>query len=202
MRANEIVPFAVEYYDYLFQYDERLSYSIKWQCIMTQFQTCGMKSDSINVLQYKPGTGIVEIEGPEKQKISIDTLKANYQACPDFDLRYNCHGWTFTKGKFLIMDQYIPSILADEYVEVSALDEHDIVMFKCNQQGTWIHSCKKEKEGGYSHKNGIKEFKKVDSLHEIMSMDEYKDSTMYFFRRKKRDCNLLCLGVKKGNTIN
>lgn len=193
MNTTNLKEFAIEYYDYPFSLTEKVKYQIKWSCKMIAFHTCGNDKQRIHALQYVLDSAKVSVHYSTNEIVFFG-LNNFIEKFPSikFDLKFNCHGWTFTNGQFLLMDHYIPQILSSEYLEVGQYENHDIVVFKCLETGEWIHSCKKETQG-YSHKDWIKDFYKVDSLLEIISMPQYDNCELHYFKRKKRDCHLMCL---------
>ncbi len=193
MNTESTNPFSIVYYDYVFTLTKSIRYQIVWKCDDIKFYTCGDIKEKIHALKFLKETAIVNIFEPNggKTSMSIEHFTDKYPS-ERFNLKYNCHGWTFTYGHFLLMDHYIPPILNREYHEVSKYENHDIVVFKCLDQGTWIHSCKKT-GSGYTHKDWIKDFYFVKDPIEILKMPQYANTELHYFKRNKVNCDLVCL---------
>lgn len=200
MNTSSLKPFSVVHYDYFFTILENIKYQIIWSCNDISFNTCGSIIYKVNALQYLPATIKVNVYYSEDniQTYCLSDFMEKYPR-ENLNLKFNCHGWTFSNGHFLLMDHFIPEILRSEYAEVDKKKEHDIVVFKCLVRGTWIHSCKKEAQG-YSHKDWIKGFYLVNDPSEILNMPQYANSELHYFRRKKRQCNLMCLRLNHGTS--
>lgn len=199
MHTDNLRPFSIVHYDYVFDNLASVKYQIKWSCKDIFFHTCGDQT-RIRALQYDPKTVKVSLYQGENllplETISLEQFMHRFPS-EEFDLNFNCHGWTFTNGHFLLMDQFIPDILASEYMPVSKADDHDIVVFKCLEHGDWVHSAKRDGTG-YSHKDWIKSFYHVDRAEDIQLMPQYANTSLHYFKRKKRDCNLVCFIENEG----
>ena len=113
------------------------------------------------------------------------------------DFRCNCHGFTFTNGKFWIANDYVSCILKDEFIEVRdersvKEGDYDIICLRDRINKEWIHSCK-HIYNLFIHKEGVRKFTIHASKNEIISIPEYSGSYIHHFRKKDRSCPGICL---------
>lgn len=171
------------------------SITVSWKANGLTYRTCGEYSHKIECVKFMEET--VSITNQNQTESSLSEFNKTHPN-EELDLSCNCHGFTFSFGKFFIQDRFVPLILEDEYELVSDQNriekkDFDVAIFY-NQTGGVIHSARL-KYDLFLHKQGLRKFSAVKSIQEITSIDEYIGLFPKFYKKTDRNCDGFCLNA-------
>lgn len=190
---------AIEHYEQYLTLKNQKTYCLYWKAKVLQFYTCGHHNNLVECLEYIPNSLFFRELFPNGglgSTITLDEFNSCYADEP-LNFKSNCHGFTFSHGKYLINNYFVDIILNNEYEEV--VDKHqihegnfDVLCLKCNDTNEWIHSCKYQYDL-FIHKEGLRQFSIHLRKEEIIQIPEYQNTTLYYFKRKQRTCRGICI---------
>lgn len=186
----------VQRFEYYICTNSGRRYEFKWRSRIRQYYTCGCESVEVDCQEIIPETLEIFPFSSTTGMATHITLQGFNELHPEeqIDLNCNCHGFAFSNGKYTICNEYVDKILAEEFTRATAeqIQSHnyDLVIFR-DAKGEPIHSCRFQYDL-YTHKEGIRKYTTHRTLEEILALDEYKKSTVDFYRRNSRSCPGMC----------
>lgn len=168
-------------------------YKVSWKALGFNYLTCGATCNKVECVQFIEST--VKILDENNTEISLNQFN-QFNKEEELDLSCNCHGFTFSYGKYFINDRYVAPILSDEYevvedqLRINKKDFDVVVLYDIN--GNVIHSARL-KFDLFLHKEGIRKFSAVKTLEEITSIPDYQNLIPKFYKKKDRNCDGFCL---------
>lgn len=169
--------------------------NVSWKANGLTYRTCGDSCYKIECVKFIEDS--VSVISQNKIKSTLEDFNKTH---PDeeLDVSCNCHGFTFSFGKFFIQDRYVTPILNDEYELVSDekrihLKDFDVVVFY-NHNGDILHSARL-KFDLFLHKQGLRKFAAVKSIKEILTINEYIGLFPKYYKKKDRNCDGFCLNA-------
>ncbi len=180
---------TLDRYEQYFSVQDGKHYELSWQVRVISNTTQGEKKFPIERLELVLDSVSINERGighPHHRSMGLQLYNQEHPR-EQLDLRCNCHGFTFADGHCFISNDQVALLLADEFESVNA-DEalasgnFDIVCFKEPLAGSWIHSAKYQR-GLFMHKRGLHAHRQHESIREVVSFPDYRDSIPYYFRR-------------------
>ena len=170
-------------------------YRVQWESKGYTFLTCGEKENKIECVELIPQSIKIENLANPGQYIPLEHFN---QVNPNeiLDLASNCHGFTFSYGKFFINTRFVPLILEVEYIEVQddkAINEGNFdVLVLFDKNGEAVHSARYQYEL-FLHKEGTRNYSACKDVKDILNISEYQDCSARYYKKANRSCSGFCI---------